>query len=55
MQTKIVLEPWARAAILRGGTKASGTTLLSREAPVDEQTEHAMIGVAEPITISAET
>lgn len=55
MEQMIVLEHLASDALLGRGTKANVTKLFSREAPIDEQNEHATIRVAKLITIPTET
>lgn len=56
IEWKIVPAHLAPRAILGRGTEAHVTTILSlHEAPIDERNKHAMIGVAELITIPAGT
>lgn len=55
MKHRRLPEHSALGSILRKGIEADVTTLVSHEAPIDEQNEHAMIRVVKCLTISAES
>lgn len=55
MESKMVPEHLVQAVILGGGADANVTTILSREAHMDEQNEHATLLVAKHITILGES